>query len=949
VKQEQKDRASQSDDDKSRQLGAALKAQSDAEAKCATLAEKVEGLLTLIRQEREERAGETALHRKKAQELQSRIAELDTRLQRAPPPDTSGETLDSVKMRLNVAENEAKRLRAELNTAIDSAREQSKHAAEKLDAVETKRFELERDVAELTEERALLEQQLRDALAESHKPSNSVVNASHAAELQELHDRLEEEQDRLERTQQAATKALEAARRAAAALSETEEAKAQTDQELQTTKFEFEKLKLMHEGLRIKLADHQKNARLSMSPDQLAQHSRMNELQKRVAELEKQLAERPAVGFADGDLTMKSPTGSPAPRRRQQLAVGVDDAGYESADDDRLGMSPMSPLGRTVKTADDERDGGADAGASGGGADELRTKLEEAESERVRLLDANKKLREERDALQEELRVAKEASGADANNGDAPITGGPPPPMMGGGGGPPPPPPPPPMPKFKEKSTTLVIKKTDKSELNKSGNEPKTAPGGASTAAIVDAIKSGVKLRKAADVPRKPIEKAAQPAGLVDLSNLGMLASTIARERRQRAAVTEQRMQNVLAEQDAIGKQPAAKVEPAFPKLRPVGLPKGESGRSPGAAVRSAATTEQSPAVSPSLSRLHPLRPAGAARPGADRPTAGASADGLRRATTMTPEMRQAFTDQLKSGGPPPPVSPTAAGAAGASTARTPPMRPTAALQAKTSASRASYATTRPNAALAATTGSRTPTASAAAAAAAVSPAASPMNTASRASFAGIERSAGRARGATSIGAPQPVVASVTPPRAPVAQSLAPAIAEETRLAAMALNADMDDDESTEEIPTIALPSLPPAPAAGSGAANGNSGNVAKNNNNNNDDDDDDGPPPPLPSTPVPSAGATAALSSSTTTAPAAAAATTTTTMTTSGEVSRKADDDAKKEKKKKKKSSSSSRKEVAAMSSSGPAPGLTRHNSSYRNHDGLDSMIATLEDDGAE
>jgi len=68
--------------------------------------------------------------------------------------------------------------------------------------------------------------------------------------------------------------------------------------------------------------------------------------------------------------------------------------------------------------------------------------------------------------------------------------------------------------------------------------------------------------------------------------------------------------------------------------------------------------------------------------------------------------------------------------------------------------------------------------------------------------------------------------------------------------------------------------------------------------------------------------------------------------MATSGEVSRKADDDAKKEKKKKKKSSSSSRKEVAAMSSSGPAPGLTRHNSSYRNHDGLDSMIATLEDD---
>jgi hypothetical protein len=862
----------------------------------------------VIRQEREERAGEVALNRKKTNELQSRIGELETRVQAAQQTaekkQSDGESIATVKLRLSVAEKESARLRGELNTAIDNSREQARLAAESLNALETKRFELERDLADVNEERDSLDERLEAALKAAKAANGTGAGGGGGGggpceQCAENIERLEEEQDRLERTQQAAAKALEAARRAATSLSELEQAKAQSDAELATTKFELEKATLTGEGLRIKLADLTK--KIGAPPPDVAV------LQTRIDELEARLSARPEVGFVDADSAMHSPTLTPKLSRRGRVAVLAEkDSGYDSAEEGHEkspadSVSPSSSLAKAATSSAALNESGAaskngDADESGG---ELRAKLTEAEAERTRLLDANKKLRDERDALQEQLREAKEA----AAGGDAPITGGPPPPpMMGGaaaaaGGGPPPPPPP--MPAFKKTPNKLVIKKSGQSAaLEKSSDSPKAGGAGQTTAAIVDAIKSGVKLRKTERPPRNQPAAESKNAGLVDLSNLGSLASTIARERRQRAAVSSQRMQRATAEQDAI----SAASEPAaapFPKLRPVGLPKGES--------------RASPQVSPSLSRLHPLRPAaerpGANRPGANRPGGDGEGirAGMRRAATMTPEMRKAVTASMDS--VPQHTSSTSAVAAAARPERpTGAGRPLAATNAGTpnTASRASYATSRPTTARDG------------------EPARSPVDTSSRASYAGVQR--GRVRGNTAAGlqpSVRPTGQSVDVAKA--ANVAAPAIVSPSRLAqASAVDMD-DDDESTEEIPTTPLP-IAPTPTAAAAAPELPAALPTPGGATAAAGDDDE--PPPLPSTPAPSAGKSSEAK------PAE--------LATSGS----------KIKKKKKKSSHKTAPDAPPAlpddndDDDDRPRGIARNNSSYRNHSGLDEMIAGLDSD---
>lgn len=848
----------------------------------------------MIRQEREERAGEVALNRKKTNELQSRIGELETRMQAAQhtaeKKQSDVETMASVKLRLSVAEKETSRLRGELNTAIDNSREQARLAAESLEALETKRFELERDLADVNEERDSLNERLEAALkaAKNGGGGSGGGSGGPCEQCTENIERLEEEQDRLERTQQAAAKALEAARRAATSLSELEQAKAQTDAELATTKFELEKATLTGEGLRIKVADLTK--KIGAPPPDVAV------LQTRIEELEKRLSARPEVGFVDADSAMHSPTLTPKLSRRGRVGVLAEkDSGYDSAEEghDKTATDSVSPSSSLAKASTSELDTSGNTAKNGdvaGDSGELRAKLTEAEAERSRLLEANKKLRDERDALQEQLREAKES----AAGGDAPITGGPPPPPMAGGaaaagGGPPPPPPP--MPAFKKTPNKLVIKKSGQSAAIEKVAESPKGGAGQTTAAIVDAIKSGVKLRKTERPPRNEPAAESKNAGLVDLSNLGSLASTIARERRQRAAVSSQRMQRATAEQDAI----SSSAEPAaapFPKLRPVGLPKGES--------------RASPQVSPSLSRLHPLRPAGERpgaaannRPGANRPGGDGEGirAGMRRAATMTPEMRKAVTASMDSV-----PQHTSSTSAVPQTAR--PERPTGrpGAAAPNTANRASYATSRP-----------TPQRDG-------EPARSPVDTSSRASYAGVQRA--RVRGNTAAGlqpSVRPLGQSVDVAKA--ADAPPPAIVSPSRLA-QAITVDVDDDdESTEEIPTTPLPIAPTAVAA---AAPALPAALPTPTVTAAADDDE---PPPLPSTPAPSAKASEPKPAE---------------LQTSGS----------KIKKKKKKSSH------RVASDAPPAlpddnkndddddhpRGIQRNNSSYRNHSGLDEMIAGLD-----
>jgi hypothetical protein len=830
----------------------------------------------------------------------------------------------TIKLRLSVAEKEAARLRGELNTAIDNSREQSRLAAESLNALETKRFELERDLADVNEDRDSLNERLEAALKAAKAAANGGGGGGGGGggpceQCAENMERLEEEQDRLERTQQAAAKALEAARRAATSLSELEQAKAQTDAELATTKFELEKATLTGEGLRIKVADLTK--KIGAPPPDVAV------LQTRIDELEKRLAARPEVGFVDADSAMRSPHLTPKVSRRGRVSVLAEkDTGYDSAEEgadktvDSSAASsppPSSSLATAAATLNesnnrskngDDNDSNEDNNNNNNdnNSSELRSKLADAEAERTRLLEANKKLRDERDSLQEQLREAKES----AAGGDAPITGGPPPPPMAGGaaaaGGGGPPPPPPPMPAFKKTPQKLVIKKSGQSAaLAEKSAEPGKPGAAGQTAAIVDAIKSGIKLRKTERPPRK--EAAAEKAsGLVDLSNLGSLASTIARERRQRAAVSSQRMQRATAEQDAISAGDAA-AEPAapFPKLRPVGLPKGE--------VRA------SPQVSPSLSRLHPLRPTaerpGANRPGANRPGANDGGGegiraGMRRAATMTPEMRKAVTASMDS------VQHTSSTSATSSAATTTPLRPVGAAArpgasgsaAATTASRASYATSRP-----------TPARDS-------EPARPAVDTSSRASYAGIQRN--RVRGNTAAG--------IQPSVRPLAQSIdvsqtasvpAPAITSPSRLAQqtniVGLDVD-DDDESTEEIPTTPLP-IAPVAASEPTTTSAPPPTLPVPTTRDADDDDE---PPPLPSTPAPSGLSTSAKSA---TEPKPAEL-----LTSSS----------KKKSKKKKSSHRAPTDAPPPLPDDGPPSGIQRKNSSYRNHSGLDEMIAGLDAD---
>lgn len=184
------------------------------------------------------------------------------------------------------------------------------------------------------------------------------------------------------------------------------------------------------------------------------------------------------------------------------------------------------------------------------------------------------------------------------------------------------------MPKFKKPSTALVIK----GKTAKSAALLKSTSG--SQSQINDAIKGGVKLRKVSPAERTANQPNRKNSGLVDLGNLGMLASKIALERRQRGEITVNRQKRAQEAQKPL--MPVVKLRPVKGSPMERDLTSSNSGRSvrPGANRPSngAPMARRSYTITGAMSRniqppgraaLRPVNRGGAPGRAPNQPTAG--------------------------------------------------------------------------------------------------------------------------------------------------------------------------------------------------------------------------------------------------------------------------------------------------------------------------------------